>query len=135
LRVFSLGALLILASHASAEARGICRAIDGDTLRCGRERIRLIGIDAPEMPGHCRVGRRCVPGDPFASKASLQKALVAPIAIERVSRDHYGRTLAFVSAGSENLSCVQLRRGQAQYRPEWDVDTRIGKCRLSRGSF
>lgn len=30
-----------------------CRAVDGDTLRCGQERVRLLGIDAPEMPGHC----------------------------------------------------------------------------------
>jgi endonuclease YncB( thermonuclease family) len=28
-----------------------CHAIDGDTLRCGEERIRLVGIDAPELPG------------------------------------------------------------------------------------
>lgn len=31
-------------------------AIDGDTLRCGRERIRLLGTDAPELPGHCQRG-------------------------------------------------------------------------------
>src|SRR3546814_4753345 len=33
-----------------------CRptVVDGDTLRCGGTRIRLQGIDAPEMPGHCR---------------------------------------------------------------------------------
>ncbi|MEK9211360.1 thermonuclease family protein [Sphingomonas sp. 2378] len=110
------------------EARGRCRAVDGDTLRCGRERIRLIGIDAPEMPGHCRPGRRCVAGDPVASRSSLQRALVAPIAIKRVGRDRYGRTLAFVSAGGEDLSCGQLRRGQARYRSDWDVGGRIGRC-------
>lgn len=25
-------------------------AVDGDTLRCGKERIRLLGIDAPGVP-------------------------------------------------------------------------------------
>lgn len=30
-----------------------CEAIDGDTLRCSEiGRVRLLGIDAPEMPGH-----------------------------------------------------------------------------------
>jgi endonuclease YncB( thermonuclease family) len=111
-----------------AEVRTKCRAVDGDTLRCGRERIRLIGIDAPEMPGHCRPGRRCVVGDPFASRDSLARALVAPIAIERVGRDHYGRTLALVTARDRDLSCGQLRRGQAQYRSDWDVDGRVGRC-------
>ena len=31
-----------------------CVAIDSDTLRCGQERVRLIGIDASELAGHCR---------------------------------------------------------------------------------
>lgn len=33
--------------------------IDGDTFDCGSTRIRLHGIDSPEMPGHCRSGREC----------------------------------------------------------------------------
>lgn len=117
-------ALVATAGH----ARGICRAVDGDTLRCGQERIRLIGIDAPEMPGHCRSGRRCVAGDPLASRKSLQRALGGPIIIERIGHDRYGRTLAFVSAGGQNLSCDQLQRGQAHYRADWDFDGRIGRC-------
>lgn len=131
-----LGVALATIALSPAISRSVvCRAIDGDTLRCGRERIRLIGIDAPEMPGHCRPGRRCVVGDPVASRDSLARALVAPIAIERVGRDQYGRTLAFVSADGEDLSCGQLQRGQALYRSDWDVGTRIGKCRRSKGNF
>ncbi|MGC1270186.1 MAG: hypothetical protein WA842_06275 [Croceibacterium sp.] len=37
-----------------------CSVTDGDTIRCGDERIRLLGIDAPEMGGRCREGRVCV---------------------------------------------------------------------------
>ena len=31
-----------------------CRAIDGDTLQCGRERVRIEGVHAPELdePGN-----------------------------------------------------------------------------------
>ena len=53
-------------------------AIDGDTLKCaflndGRAvNVRLAGIDAPELPGHCRRGRDCAPGDPYVSKRVLQ---------------------------------------------------------------
>lgn len=128
MRALKVAALWFIVAHSGADARGICRAIDGDTLRCGRERIRLIGIDAPEMPGHCRQGRRCVAGDPHASRASLARALIAPIAIERIGSDRYGRTLAFVSGGGLDLSCVQLRRGQAAYRRDWDFDGRAGRC-------
>ncbi|KQO51391.1 thermonuclease family protein [Sphingomonas sp. Leaf257] len=128
MRIPILFAVAMLVAPQTIEARGRCSAVDGDTLRCGRERIRLIGIDAPEMPGHCRAGRRCVIGDPFAARYSLTRALVAPIAIERVGRDRYGRTLAFVSASGKDLSCIQLRRGQAKYRADWDKGGRIGRC-------
>lgn len=112
-----------------AEAITDCRATDGDTLRCGQERIRLLAIDAPEMPGHCRTGRVCAPGDPDASKASLQAALEGSLTIERVSQDRYGRTLARVASARGDLSCWQLARDQAIYRSDWDDGGRVaGTC-------
>lgn len=95
-------------------------AIDGDTLRCGRERIRLLGIDAPELPGHCRRGRRCVEGDPVASKASLAAMLRGKATIERRGRDRYGRTLARVRVNGVDLSDYQVRVGAAMARPDWN---------------
>jgi len=97
-----------------------CRAVDGDTLRCGRERIRLRGIDAPELPGHCRQGRECAPGDPFASTASLQSVVTPVMRIRRIEKDRYGRTVALVSGAKGDLSCWQLRQKQAVYKPTWD---------------
>lgn len=88
-------------------------AVDGDTLRCGGERIRLLGIDAPEMPGHCRRGRQCVEGDPHASKAALSAMLKGKATIERRGHDHYGRTLARVRVSGVDLSDAQLRSGSA----------------------
>lgn len=115
---------LMLAAPGSAEIH--CTVVDGDTLRCGRERVRLLGIDAPEMPGHCQRGRHCVPGDPFASTASLRIAMRSgPITIERIGTDRYGRTLAMVKAGSTDLSCYQLARRQAVYKPHWDNGGRL----------
>ena len=48
-----LSALLVLLS-AAGTAGVHCTVVDGDPLRCGSERVRLLGIDAPELPGHCR---------------------------------------------------------------------------------
>lgn len=105
-------------------------AVDGDTLRCGRERIRLLAIDAPEMPGHCRRGRRCVAGDPFASRDSLTAALRPPFRIRRIGFDHYGRTLAAVAGARGDLSCWQLQARRARYRADWDNGHMIGdRCR------
>lgn len=113
---------------------GACIAVDGDTLRCGSERVRLLGIDAPELPGHCQQGRRCAPGDPFASMRSLRAALSrGPITFKRFGTDHYGRTLALVSAGGFDLSCWQLSHGQAVYKKWWDNGGQLARiCAAAR---
>lgn len=117
-------AVVILAAAALS-----CIAVDGDTLRCEGERVRLIGIDAPEMNGHCRPGRRCAPGDPIASKEALRRAVTGkPVVLERFGRDRYGRTLAIARVHRVNLACAQLRARHAIYRADWDVGGRIRRC-------
>ncbi len=93
--------------------------IDGDTLSCARVRIRLAGIDAPEMPGHCREGRRCVAGDPFAAKAHLHNISRGDVTCRPVDRDHYGRTIALCESDGVDFSCDMVRTGHAvkRYRP------------------
>lgn len=108
-----------------------CRAIDGDTLHCDGGRIRLLGIDAPELPGHCAIGRDCAPGDPDASTQSLSAGMGdgRAVKIEPVGTDRYGRTLALVMGRGGDLSCWQLAHGQAIYKPGWDNDARVrGVC-------
>jgi len=91
--------------------------IDGDTIRCGSTRVRLSGIDAPEMPGHCRPGRECTPGDPIASKENLRALLSnGPVQCERTDTDAYGRTVARCSAGGADLSCAQIAADHAVRR-------------------
>jgi micrococcal nuclease len=108
-----------------------CHAVDGDTIRCAGERIRLIGIDAPEMRGHCRRGRVCVKGDPVASKRSLAQALQSgPIRIDRMGTDSYVRTLGMVRACGRDLSCWQLVYRHAIYKPQWDTGGIVARtCR------
>lgn len=110
---------------AYGEPIGGCRVTDGDTLRCGSERIRLLAIDAPELPGHCRRGRACAPGDPHASTSSLSGAMTGRLTIERIGEDHYGRTLALVAGEEGDLSCWQLAQGQAIYKSSWDNGLRV----------
>lgn len=83
--------------------------LDGDTFDCGGTRVRLNGIDAPEMPGHCRKGRVCTPGDPYASTENLRRLLAAgPVQCRKSDTDVYGRTVARCEAGGVDLSCQQL---------------------------
>ena len=75
----SVLALAFVSAGASAETR--CRAVDGDTLRCGAERIRLRGIYAPEL---------AEPGGAEA-RARLQRRLEeGEIRLDRRGRDRYG---------------------------------------------
>lgn len=108
------------------EQLGACTITDGDTIRCGDERIRLLAIDTPEMPGHCRRGRRCVEGDPHAAKRGLEQLTAgAALTITRVGEDRYGRTLGLVRADGADLSCHQLEVGHAEYRKDWDNGGRV----------
>ncbi len=59
-----------------------------------------------------------------ASKASLSRAIRGTVRYRPVKLDRYGRTIAVVYAGSINLSCYQIRAGQAAYVGNWD-DGRI----------
>ena len=107
--------------------------VDGDTLRCGPERVRLLGIDAPEIEA-CPRWRVCVPGDGHASKRSLIAAMrLGPIRYEAITRDRYGRQVAIVWSGSMNLSCWQLQQRQAIYVARWDNGGTIARaCRQRR---
>ena len=111
------GAGSMAAGEAGAFRCANAIVVDGDTLRCADQRVRLYGIDAPELPGHCRRGRRCVPGDPYASSENLRRLIAgAPLVCRPMGMDHYGRVVARCSAAGRDLSCGQLQSGQAQRR-------------------
>ena len=102
--------------------------VDGDTIRCGSERVRLLAIDAPEMSG-CARNRTCVAGDPEASRLSLKQAIAAgPVRYMMVKRDRYGRAVAVVTAGGLNLSCWQIEQARAEYVAKWDDGRLIGRA-------
>lgn len=89
---------------------------DGDNIRCaGIDRsMRLYGIDAPEMPGACRPGRRCTPGDPYAARDEL-RALTDGRRVSCVQRDtdSYGRPVVQCEADGVDLSCAMIASGHA----------------------
>ena len=99
-------------------------AIDGDTLRCANstQTIRLAGIDAPELAGHCRKTRVCAPGDAIAARDYVTGALaLGPVTIQPIKIDLYGRLVASATiATGENLSCSILIAGHAIPKPNWD---------------
>jgi endonuclease YncB( thermonuclease family) len=94
-------------------------ASDGDTMRCRNiaGRIRLVGIDAPELPGHCNPDRRCTPGDGYASREALRRLLqICPVRVLPQGRDDYGRMLARVTVNGVDVSCRMVALGAAVRR-------------------
>lgn len=92
--------------------------VDGDTIRCRDVgRVRLLSIDAPDLPGHCRVGRECVSGDGFASKRYLASLMAGwQVTCSPRGNDRYGRVLALCVAHGADLSCAMVAAGQAAVR-------------------
>lgn len=91
--------------------------IDGDTIDCNGLRIRLAGIDAPEMPGHCKAGRKCTAGDPHAARDYLSTLTRDGISCTPKEVDHYGRTIARCeTAAVKDVSCAMLAAGHAVRR-------------------
>ena len=95
---------------------------DGDTIRCGRERVRIANIDAPELPDSpkCQDRRRslCL-GSDFAAGEASRVALTrllsrGQVMITRLGTDPYGRTLATVSVNGVDAGDYLVAQGLAR---------------------
>jgi micrococcal nuclease len=78
-------AVLAVALAGAASAGERCSALDGDTLQCGRERVRIEGLRAPGLQE---------PGGPEARQRLQRRIQSGELVIQRKGRDKYGRTLA-----------------------------------------
>ena len=119
----SLALLLTL----PAQAATVLSVGDGDTLRVDdrgkRLTIRLACIDAPEMAQ-----------GPYGEQSRALLASLAPVGsdvtLKVVDTDRYGRTVAEISRGEQNLNLRMLRRGQAfayrQYLSNCDPTAYLG---------
>jgi endonuclease YncB( thermonuclease family) len=106
--------LAVLIWPAAAETiSGRARAVDGDTLSIGAERVRLFGVDAPEMDQMCdRDGRLWACG---AMARDMLADLVAAgrLGCDVVDTDRYGRAVAVCALGEQDVGAQMVRQGGA----------------------
>jgi micrococcal nuclease len=84
------------------------QVVDGDTLRLGDERIRLAGIDTPELNGTCATERQAA----RAARAALRDLTQNPaqLRLERLGQDKFGRTRATLWVGEVNVAEALIRQ-------------------------
>ncbi len=81
------------------------RAVDGDTIRAGGERIRLRGIDTPEMDE---------PMGPAAKQRLEELLRGGSIRIVPYGRDTYHRLVADIFVNEQNVAEILQREGMSK---------------------
>ncbi|MEI4487011.1 thermonuclease family protein [Frigidibacter sp. MR17.14] len=114
LAVTILLAALCLASAAGAQSlQGRAVVHDGDTLRIGGERVRLYGIDAPELAQTCsRSDGRDWPCGRW-SREKLAVLASGEIRCEGIERDRYKRLVARCRGPGGDIGAAMVEAGAA----------------------
>jgi endonuclease YncB( thermonuclease family) len=117
--------LLFSALPAHGWSRRVCSVADGDTISVLHEgravRIRLYGIDCPEK--HQAFGQKA---KTFTSQLSFGKV----VEVDPVTRDRYGRIVAWVHVGDRCLNEEILRAGYAWHFKRFSRDRRLAELEL-----
>lgn len=76
-----------------------CTAIDGITLRCGGERVKIEGIQAPQLDE---------PGGEQARERLQRRIRSGEVVVQRGGVDKYGRTLARVYVNGDRITQIDV---------------------------
>jgi micrococcal nuclease len=118
----AVGAFVLLTRDSAAEGAVVAQVIDGDTIELvdGR-RIRLVQIDTPERGDECY-------GDEAAGLTRRLLPAGTQVRIEQDptldQADSFGRRLAYVWKGDEDVNVTLVREGAAGV---WFYDGRRGR--------
>jgi len=96
-KLLALSFAALLAANGWAGER--CTAIDGSTLRCGSERVRIEGVKAPQQ------------GEPGAEQARqrLQRYLQSgEVVVQRKGQDRTGSTLGRLYVNGQRITQSDL---------------------------
>jgi endonuclease YncB( thermonuclease family) len=103
------------------------RVVDGDTVAHGKQRMRILGIDAPETRGG-----RC-PGVEHPKGQEAKRYLATLLGVSKVTikrhkhqRDRYGRQVVEVWANGRSVAALMIEAGHATV---WSGSRRTDWCR------
>jgi endonuclease YncB( thermonuclease family) len=140
---FAVGAFFLVSFHCLSPAHsaadglttlaGPANVVDGDTIDINGQRIRLEGIDAPEMAQTCGTKDGGTWACGRAATKELQALVVnADVACDSRGHDKYGRLLAvcFVNGNDINSTLVKLGYAWAfvKYSPTYLDDEKTAQA-------
>jgi endonuclease YncB( thermonuclease family) len=108
-----LAVLLPRASGAADHVEGMAFVIDGDTIEIQDERIRLWGIDAPEIAQRCTEDGASYPCGLDSSQELRKRIGRKPVSCVRRDTDRYGRMVALCTVADIDISRWMVQQGQA----------------------
>lgn len=118
--MLAIGVLALLAvvvarlEPAHAPVSGNARASDGDSFRLGDDRIRLLGIDAPELAQLCQQANGADWSCGKVARDRMAELLsTAPVQCQPEDTDRYQRLLARCSVGETDLGAILVSEGLA----------------------
>jgi endonuclease YncB( thermonuclease family) len=111
--------------HPSASVfTGKAYVIDGDTIEVGRARVRLFGMDAPELTQR---------GGHKAKSHMIGLAGGKTVTVHPVDVDCYGRIVARVECAGVDLSKQMVADGFARAMTGWHLDYAADEWQARRG--
>ena len=127
-------------SQKATDSYLITKVTDGDSLRAGDLRIRLHGIDAPEMKQECQDsnarGYKCG----LSSRAHLISLIQPPseIRCQTLTKDRYGRLVMRCYKAGIDINAAMVRAGWAiayrRYAKDYIAEENQAKA-LKKGLF
>ena len=127
-------------SQNAADSYLITKVTDGDSLRAGDLRIRLHGIDAPEMKQECQDSKGLSYKCGLASRAHLIDLIQPPAEIrcQTLTKDRYGRLVMRCYKAGIDINAAMVRAGWAiayrRYAKEYIAEENQAKS-LKKGLF
>ncbi|PUB18665.1 thermonuclease family protein [Yoonia sediminilitoris] len=110
---FLLSFALLAGSMAYASPQGVVHVIDADTIEVDGQRVRLFGIDAPEVGQPCVMSGRSADCGRWARDRVVDRFAGAQAICIQVDVDRFGRIVATCQVGDEDMSAVIVRSGWA----------------------
>ncbi len=117
---------VLLGAPAFAAPNGTVRVIDADTIDVGGTRVRLFGIDAPEMGQPCAADGRQWDCGAWTRDAVANAFEGAYARCQSRDTDRYGRVVAQCSVDGRDIGQAIVRSGLAwayrRYSETYDLD-------------